>query len=98
MMGIFSGGQKASAETVYSKLKTFLKPKDGKIHVVMINSFSKWLNQVFGCEDKYTIQIDEILSNMQSDGYEIVDIKLSSLTGQGLTGSMEGFHTLILYK
>ena len=97
-MGIFSSGQKASAETVYTTLKKFLKQKDGKIYVVMINSFSKFLNQVFGCEDKYTIQIDEIVGNMQNDGYEIVDIKFSSLTGQGLTGNTEGFHRLILYK
>ena len=42
----------------------------------MVNSFSKWINQNFGCEDKYTTQIDEIISSMQLDGYEIVDIKL----------------------
>lgn len=64
----------------------------------MVNSFSKWINQNFGCEDKYTTQIDEIISSMQLDGYEIVDIKIDSLQNQGLSGSMEGFHTVILYK
>lgn len=97
-MGVFSKSQKSSAETVYTKLKEFLKPKDGHIHVVMVNSFSKFLNQSFECEDKYTIQIDEILSSMQDDGYEIVDIKFNSLTNQGLGGMAEGFNTLIMYK
>ncbi len=83
---------------VYSTLKYHLAPKDGKIHVVMINSFSKWINQVFQCEEKYTGQIDGILSLMQDDGYEIIDVKFNSLQGQGITGQMEGFHTLVTYK
>ncbi|MCU6748546.1 hypothetical protein OCV51_12935 [Faecalicatena acetigenes] len=83
---------------VYSTLKYHLAPKDGKVHVVMINSFSKWLNQSFQCEEKYTGQIDGILSLMQDDGYEILDVKFNSIQGQGLTGQMEGFHTLVTYK
>lgn len=64
----------------------------------MINSFSKLLNQIFGCEDKYTTQIDEIVTCMQKDGYEIVDIKFNSIPGQGMSKEMEGFNTLIIYK
>lgn len=70
---------------------------DGYKHVIMINSFSKFINQVFGCEDKYTTQIDEILVNMQKDGYEIIDVKFNSIEGQGAFKTMEGFHTLITY-
>lgn len=98
-MGMFSKQQKKSAETIYvNQVKNNLKEKDGKIHIVMINSFSKWLNQNFGVEDKYTIQMDEIIGSMQDDGYEIIDIKFDSLSGQGITGNMEGFHTVITYK
>lgn len=97
-MGMFNNAQKSSAEAVYTKAKEYLKPKDGNIHVIMINSFSKWINQVFGCEDKYTTQIEDIIANMQADGYEIIDVKFNSIQGQGLTGQMEGFHTLITYK
>lgn len=97
-MGFFSGAQQQASVNVYEQTKKFLKPKDGKIHVVMINSFSKWINQVFGCEDKYTIQIDEIVSRMQDDGYEIIDVKLNSIQNQGISGQMEGFHTLITYR
>ena len=97
-MGLFTTSQTAVAETVYEKAKKFLKGKDGNIHILMINSFSKLLNQNFECEDKYTTQINVILDGLQNDGYEIVDIKFNSLMGQGLTGNQEGFHTIILYK
>ena len=78
--------------------KKYLKPKDGKIHVIMFNSFSKLANQIFSCEDKYTTQIDTILSAMQDDGYEIVDVKITVIQNQGLVGEMEGFNTLITYR
>lgn len=97
-MGLFSKGQVAVADNIYA---TSVKPnlkKDGFTHVVMVNSFSKWLNQNFQCEDKYTKQIDTILTSMQQDGFEILDVKFNSIQGQGLTGQMEGFHTLITYR
>lgn len=90
--------QKSAANVVYEKMRPFLKPKDGKVHIVLINSFSKWLNQSFECEDKYTTQIDCILSSMQDEGYEIIDIKFNSIQNQGISGQSEGFHTLITYK
>lgn len=89
-----SDGMFQYAETV----RASLAPKDGKVHVVMLNSFSKFLNQTFECENKYTGQIDAIISAMQDDGYEILDVKFNSIQGQGLTGSMEGFHTLVMYR
>ena len=82
------------AETV----RASLAPKDGKVHVVMLNSFSKFLNQTFECENKYTGQIDAIISAMQDDGYEILDVKFNSITGQGLSGNRTGFNTVILYQ
>ena len=97
-MGFFTGVQQASAETTYKDAKKYLKPKDGKIHVIMFNSFSKLANQIFSCEDKYTTQIDTILSAMQDDGYEIVDVKITVIQNQGLVGEMEGFNTLITHR
>lgn len=98
-MGFFKSSQKSTAESVYKVgVVPHLSEKDGFVHLVMINSFSKWLNQSFGCEDKYTNQIEEILVSMQKDGYEIIDVKFNSIAGQGLTGQMEGYHTLIIYK
>ena len=97
-MGIFTKGQKAVAATVYDQMKQYVAPKDGMVHVLMVNSFSKMCNQTFECEDKYTTQMDCIVTGLQADGYEIVDIKFNSVKNQGLVGDMEGFHTLIMYK
>ena len=98
-MGLFTSGREFGARAEYDTfIKNNLKPKDGLIHVVMIDSFSKWINQIFGCETKYTAQIDTIITAMQYDGYEIVDIKFNSIQDQGYFKKMEGFHTLIMYR
>jgi len=100
-MGMFTKGQKNVASSVYDDAKKYLKPKDGNVHVIMFNSFSKLINEYFCCEDKYTTQIDEIITCMQNDGYEIIDVKFNSLQnqGKGVFGSdMEGYNTLIMYK
>lgn len=97
-MGLFTKMQESVSESVYTNLKKYLSKKDGNLHVVMVNSFSKWLNQNFQCENKYTTQIDTILKHMQEDGYEIIDVKFNSLINQGIFGEMEGYHTLIIYK
>ncbi len=97
-MGLFTGTQKAMSVSVYEQMRQYIAPKDGKVHVLMVNSFSKLANQVFQCEDKYTTQMDSIVTALQDDGYEIVDIKFNSVKNQGLVGEMEGFHTLIMYK
>lgn len=97
-MGLFTKMQENMADSTYENMKKYLKEKDGKIHIIMINSFSKWINQNFECENKYTTQLDSILSAMQNDGYEIVDIKFNSIQNQGVSGQAEGFHTLIMYR
>ncbi|MBR2311108.1 MAG: zinc ribbon domain-containing protein [Oscillospiraceae bacterium] len=96
--GFFTSTQKVASDTVYVKMKPYIAPKDGKVHVLMINSFSKFLNQHFECETKYTTQLDNIISALQDDGYEIIDIKFNSVKNQGLMGEMEGFHTLVMYR
>lgn len=90
--------RKAGRFEYRDSVKPNLAPKDGQLHVLMLNSFSKWLNQNFECEAKYTNQIDAILTALQNDGYEIVDIKFNSLQNQGISGQMEGFHTLVMYR
>lgn len=98
-MKMFNGGQKNTADMIFEgQIKPRLKEKDGFVHVIMINSFSKLCNQNFGCEDKYTTQIDEIITSIQMLGYEIVGIKVTTMQNQGLTGKMEGFNTLIMYR
>lgn len=40
-MGFISSVQQSAAETTYKNAKKYLKPSDGKLHVIMFNSFSK---------------------------------------------------------
>lgn len=40
-MGLFTKMQENMADSIYENMKKYLKEKDGKIHTIMINSFSK---------------------------------------------------------
>lgn len=98
-MRLFAGMQEISTKNIYEKeIKDNLKPKDGKIHVIMITSSSGCGNQIFGYDDKYTMQLDELLMNMQNNDYEIVDIKFNVIQNQNLSSGIKEFNTLIMYK
>ncbi len=97
-MGLFTKDQAAHANVVYKDVKKFLSEKDGKTHVVMVNSYAKITNSMFCCEDKYTTQIDTILSSMQADGYEIIDVKVAPLNRDKTMLDMQGYSTLVTYK
>jgi|InofroStandDraft_1065614.scaffolds.fasta_scaffold98260_1 hypothetical protein len=97
-MGLFTKDQTAHANVVYKDVQKYLAQKDGKTHVVMVNSYSKFANALFCCEDKYTTQIDTILSSMQADGYEILDVKVVPLNRDKTMMEMQGYSTLITYK
>lgn len=43
-MGLFTSAQKASSDNEYKKMHQYIAPKDGKVHILMINSFSKFVN------------------------------------------------------
>lgn len=96
-MGLFTKSQTNAAYGVYSDVKKYLKEKDGKTHVVMVNSYSKFANGIFCCEDKYTTQIDQILVLMQDDGYEIIDVKVTTIFRDN-ADIMQDYSTLIMYK
>jgi len=98
-MGLFSNGRKNSGAQLYTdSVKTNLVEQDGHTHVLMITSFSKFLNQNFDVETKYTEQLNPILTGMQEDGYEIIDIKFNTMNNEGLTGDSTQFQTMVLYK
>ncbi|MHC8518388.1 hypothetical protein [Weissella confusa] len=98
-MGFFDSSNKLSANSLYEReVRKYLAKQDGKIHVIMSTSFSKFINQLFGVETQYTNQIDLILNRMQDDGYEILDVTHTTVQNQGVFGSKEGFHSLIRYR
>lgn len=98
-MGLFKNNRENVSNSMYDNdVKPYLVEKDGLVHLIMVTSFSKLLNQQFDVEKKYTTQLDTILSRMQQDGYEIVDVKLNSMHNEGITGQATQFQTTIIYK
>lgn len=98
-MGFFNNLQENLAVSIYEKqVEKYIKKKDGKIHTLMLVSFSKIANTGLSVEDKYTTQIEYIINQMQNDGYEIVDIKINVIAEKATFSSSDGFYTLIIYK
>ncbi len=78
-------------ETTKKQVQDNIRKKDGKYHVVLIKSKSKFLsdNQV------HVFELENILEEMQNKGYEIVDIKI---IGVQYCGGTIGSETIIIYK
>jgi len=98
MMGLFDKQNEKMAEATYDKdIKKYLKERNGKTHVLLIESFANLTAFSITADDKYTTQINNILDHMQSDGYEIIDIKINSSEHEGALGNQAVF-TLVTYK
>lgn len=81
-----------------SEYRTTIKPKDGNVHVMMVDSFAGLgEGSTIQIEEKYSNQINEFLDTLQNKGYEIVDVKFNSVPIQRMTSNMK-YQTLILYK
>ena len=96
-MGLFDKGYENSTENLYKNIEKYLKQKDGKKHIIMPNTMSKSTTNGLECENKYTIQINNIIEKMQSNGYEIIDIKIDNTMFQSM-GSAFLIRTLIVYR
>ncbi|WP_460589218.1 hypothetical protein, partial [Escherichia coli] len=77
------------------EVKRLLKRKDGNTHVILLEM--EKLSFLTGYDEEYTTKTDEILSQMQNDGYEIVDIRFSTGIKGDLKQSVD-LETLIIYK
>ncbi len=96
-MGLFDKGYEKSAQNLYDDVKQYLQPKDGLKHIIMLNTMSKMTTNGLECENKYTIQINSIIEEMQRNNYEIVDVKIDNTSFQ-TTGNAFLIRTLIIYK
>ena len=82
-----------SNEKHYENIKKLLKPKNGNIYRVLITeSYNMALRKEV--EVKYNSMMDYIVENMQKEGYEILDVKLS-VSCEHLNGY---FNTIVTYK
>ncbi|MDO4291445.1 MAG: hypothetical protein Q4C41_09495 [Eggerthellaceae bacterium] len=65
--------------------------------MAMLRSYSTWTTTKFHCDENYAREVDAVLSGMQDDGYEIVNVQhaaMSSGTGVGVTTTT----TLVMYR
>lgn len=95
-MGIFDKNYEKASDNLYQNIKQYLKPRNGIKHIIMLNTMSKSITNGLECENKYTIQINGIIEDMQNEGYEILDIKIESI--QQSIANMFLIRTLIIYK
>ena len=87
--------QTSFAEELFGVAKPHLKPKNGNVHVIMINGFVEYNQLLICCDGTYTERINIILSEMQKNGYEIIDVKFNA----GIRNDeYERYSTLIMYK
>lgn len=89
-MGLFDKNYEKSAQNTYAEIKKSLKPKNNNKHILLIHT---GIMNGHKPETFYMIKINEIIENMQNDGYEIIDIKLEIRGTKGLS-----YETMIIYK
>ena len=94
-MGLF--GSKEPEAPARETAKLLLKPRDGKLHVLMMNTWNTWGTTKFRIDDKYISEVDDVLSYMQDEGYEIVKIEHTSLS-DGTGFGVISYTTLVTYR
>lgn len=82
----------------YDVVKPQLKAKDGKVHTILITKEEKNVSSEYF--RPFSDMLEDIISGMQDDGYEIVDIKPSMAYGPIIGGNSSDlvFSSIILYK
>lgn len=83
--------------TFESKVKSFLKKKDGFTHVIIFNVSDYSNIGRFECDSSFTYELDGVIVDMQKLGYEIIDIKIDK-NKKRFDGSEEYYNVLIIYK
>lgn len=85
-------------ENLYeNKIKQYVKPNDGRKHVLMITSSGKFSDLGFDIDKKFTLQLNAVVEGLQTDGYEVADIKIISID-EGFPNDSAHFEILIEYK
>lgn len=94
-MGLFKSDYKPLS---YELVKEHLKVKDGKVHSVFITHDEKDISTEH--IRPFSDILEDIISNMQDAGYEILDLKPTTAYGPIIAGNTSylTFSTLIVYK
>lgn len=97
-MGIFKNQREELARQEIEKAIESVPNPDGRVHVMLIRSFGQtFSSQVFGADQKYNEQINEVLNALQEKGLEIIRVDTNSVPDQGISGA-DRYDTLITYR
>lgn len=97
-MGIFKNQREELARQEIEKAIESVPNPDGRVHVMLIRSFGQTFScQVFGADQKYNEQINEVLNALQEKGLEIIRVDTNSVPDQGISGA-DRYDTLITYR
>lgn len=95
-MGIFNSVIKSETDSIYKVIKSEMQEKNGNTHVInfyldVINSKS-----VVGIsiDSSNSLKLNNIIDNMQNDGYSIIDIKMQLEDFKGKAR----YNYLVIYK
>lgn len=97
-MGIFKNQREELARQEIEKAIESVPNPDGRVHVMLIRSFGQTFSgQVFGADQKYNEQINEVLNALQEKGLEIIRVDTNSVPDQGISGA-DRYDTMITYR
>lgn len=97
-MGIFKNQREELTRQEIEKAIESVPNPDGRVHVMLIRSFGQTFSgQVFGADQKYNEQINEVLNALQEKGLEIIRVDTNSVPDQGISGA-DRYDTLITYR
>lgn len=97
-MRIFKNQREELARQEIEKAIESVPNPDGRVHVMLIRSFGQTFSgQVFGADQKYNEQINEVLNALQEKGLEIIRVDTNSVPDQGISGA-DRYDTLITYR
>lgn len=97
-MGFIKNQREEIARQEIEKAIASVPEPDGRIHVLLIRSFGQtFSSQVFGADQKYNEQINEVLNGLQDKGLEIIRVETNSVPNQGIGGA-DRYDTLITYR
>lgn len=95
-MGIFGSVAQAKDPLVYINE---LPDPDGKIHTMLFKLFDAvGQSAVAGADGALNQKLDTYLGLLQGKGREIIDVKINSIAGSGVTGQVTVYHVLVIFK
>lgn len=97
-MGIFKSKREGSARQEVEDAISSVPEPDGRIHVMLVRSFGQTFGSgIFGADQKYNEQMNEVLNVLQDKGFEIIRVDVNTVPAQGVTGA-DRYDTLITYR